>query len=341
MNRIPTVSRSSSRPVRAPSTLPVEARPGSHEHTSRLVLPAPSQPEVHLRVLVHADAAWVVEVDETTATPLARSHGWTLEELERDLGEGLWASDSRWAWGVIIDSEPAGFVLVTGLDTGDARLSIRLSQSVRGRGAGREVLRQLADHHFTETPSLTRLTGRAHEHNIPMQRAFNAAGFRMEARYSESFEQSDGRFAAEWGYALTRTDWEAGRHRTGADGYDLHGLVFELDSEAHGEEANGPAGLTVRFLQEGRRVIARYDGPDLVDGELAGVIVGDLLEYRFVHLEERREGATEQIGRGRAQLQRLKDGRLELIDSWSTNAGNTGKRLFVERRARGSLAFSP
>jgi RimJ/RimL family protein N-acetyltransferase len=288
-----------------------------------------NRPEVHLRVLVPDDAAWVVAVDEETANPLARAHDWEVGKLEAELDEGVWASVSRWAWAVLIDGRPAGFVLVHGLDEQDAQLSIRLRPTVRGRGAGREVLRQLADHHFAEAPHLNRLTGRAHEHNIPMQRAFNAAGFRMEARYRDSFQQADGRYAAEWGYALTRADWEAGRHRSGAGGYDLHGLVFELDDEAHDDD---PGTLTFRFLQEGRRAIARYDAPSIVDGELAGVLVDDLLEYRFVHLEERRDGAVQRTGRGRAQVQRRKDGRLELVDTWSADSGAHGRRLLVERR---------
>lgn len=284
---------------------------------------------MHLRVLVADDADWVVDVDEATATPLARAHGWEVGKLAAELDEGAWASDDRWAWAVLIDGRPAGFVLVEGLVEGDARLSIRLSPAVRGRGAGREVLRQLADHHFAEAPALNRLTGRAHEHNVPMQRAFNAAGFRMEARYRESFQQVDGAYASEWGYALTRGDWEAGRHRSGAAGYDLHGLVFELDDDAH---EDSPGGLTFRFLQEGRRAIARYDAHQVVDGELAGVIVDDLLEYRFVHLEEQRDRAMQRTGRGRAQVQRREDGRLELIDNWSANSGAHGRRLLVERR---------
>jgi RimJ/RimL family protein N-acetyltransferase len=288
-----------------------------------------NRPECHLRVLVPDDAEWVVSVDEATATPLARAHGWEIGKLAAELDEGIWASDDRWAWAVIIDGRPAGFVLVEGVSGGDARLSIRLSPAVRGRGAGREVLRQLADHHFSESPQLNRLTGRAHEHNIPMQRAFNAAGFRMEARYRDSFQQTDGRYAAEWGYALTRSDWEAGRHRSAADGYDLHGLVFELDDDAH-EETSEP--LTFRFLQEGRRAIARYDARHILEGELAGVLVGDLLEYRFVHLEERRDGAVQRTGRGRAQVQRREDGRIELIDTWSADSGAHGRRLLVERR---------
>ncbi len=293
-------------------------------------MPSPeNRPEVHLRVLVADDASWVVEVDEATATPLARAHGWEVGKLAAELDEGVWASDDRWGWAVIVDGRPAGFVLVEDLDQGDAHLSIRLSPAVRGRGAGREVLRQLADHHFSESHALNRLTGRAHEHNIPMQRAFNAAGFRMEARYRESFQQADGAYASEWGYALTRGDWEAGRHRSGAEGYDLHGLVFELDEEAHEES---PGGLTFRFLQEGRRAIARYDAHQVVEGELAGVIVDDLLEYRFVHLEEQKDRAMQRTGRGRAQVQRREDGRLELIDNWSANSGAHGRRLLVERR---------
>ncbi len=289
-----------------------------HDHDQR--------PEVHLRVLVPDDAEWVVSVDEGTATPLAPSHGWEVGKLRAELDEGLWASDDRWAWGVIVDGHPAGFALVRGLESGDARLSLRLSPSVRGRGAGREVLRQLADHHFSASPDLTRLTGRAHEHNIPMQRAFNAAGFRMEARYRESFQQADGRYAAEWGYALTRSDWDDGRHRAGAQGYDLHGLVFEL------EDGDDHDGLTLRFLQEGRRAIARYDAQHLAEGELAGILVRDLLEYRFVHLDESTEGTRQRTGRGRSQVQRREDGRLELIDTWSADHGAHGRRLLVERR---------
>jgi len=287
-----------------------------------------SRPEVHLRVLVPDDAEWVVAVDDATATPLAPSHGWEVGKLQAELAEGLWATDDRWAWAVIIDGQAAGFVLVRGLESGDARLSLRLSPAVRGRGVGREVLRQLADHHFSASPELTRLNGRAHEHNVPMQRAFNAAGFRMEARYRDSFQQADGRYAAEWGYALTRADWESGRHRSGADGYDLHGLVFEVEET----DTDVFAGLTFRFLQEGRRTLARYDAADVSDGELAGILFRDLLEYRFVHLDEESGRPVQRTGRGRAQVQRREDGRLELIDTWSADQGAHGRRLLVERR---------
>lgn len=325
---------------------PVDRRPASGSTTGTLAREpdAPRTPrlldrellmvsedhEVHLRVLVPDDAGWVVELDEVSGTVYANQHRWQPEKLAAELAEGVWSGDDRFAWAIIVDGVPGGFALVTGLATPDADMDIRISPRLQGRGVGREVLRQLADHHLAANEHLTRMAGRAHEHNVPMQRAFNAAGFRMEARYRDSFRQFDGTFANEWGYALTRADWESGRHRAGAAGYDLHGLALTVEEVVEGAPAYG---LLVKFLQEGRRAIARYDGHHLADGELAGVLVGDVLTYRFVHIEEpRHETSREVTGRGRARLQRRGDGRLEAVDEWEDDLGNRGTRVLVERR---------
>jgi RimJ/RimL family protein N-acetyltransferase len=308
---------------------PATPDPGANGKPEEAVVSrSPDRPHVHLRVLVPDDAEWVVDADRVASTALARTRGWQPDELAEELAEGRWANDERWGWAIVVNGEPSGFALVTDLDRPAAEIQMRILPAARGRGAGREVLRQLADHHFAATPTLHRLTGRAHEHNVPMQRVFNAAGFRMEARYRESFQQTDGRYASEWGYALTRADWEDGRHRADAHGYDLHGLSFELE-----ETVEGPAapGLLLKLLQEGRRVLGRYDARELGEGELAGILAGDLLRYRWIHLEERGEHPREQTGRGRARLQRREDGRLELVDQWSDDAGGHGRRVLLER----------
>jgi RimJ/RimL family protein N-acetyltransferase len=290
------------------------------------------RPEVHLRVLVPDDAGWVVTTDRRSATSLARPIGFVEDRLRQELEAGEWASSDRFGWAIIIDGTTAGFALVDDLDQRDAELQLRIAPKARGRGAGREVLRQLADHHFSAQPDLVRLTGRAHEHNVPMQRTFNAAGFRMEARYRESYAGGDGATASEWGYALTRSDWAAGRHRSGVTGYDLHGLSFELE-----ETIEGPVitGLLVRFLQEGRRVIGRYDADHLLDGEAGGILTADLLRYRFVHTAEDGDRAEEVLGRGRARLQRRNDGRLEIVDRWSDERGSHGERVLLQRVTTG------
>lgn len=286
--------------------------------------------EVHLRVLTAEDASWVVDLDHLATTSYAGAHDWDVEKLAAELDEGVWASDERFAWAIVVDGEPGGFALVTALAGPDAHMDIRISPQLRGRGVGREVLRQLADHHFAATDHLVRLAGRAHEHNVPMQRAFNAAGFRMEARYRDSFQQGDGALASEWGYALTRGDWQAGRHRGDEKGYDLHGLSFAVEETIEGPQSER---ILVKFLQEGRRALARYDGASVSDGELAGLLVGDVLSYHFVHVVDRPGERDQQVfGHGRARIQRRGDNRLEAVDEWDTTTGLRGVRLLVERR---------
>jgi RimJ/RimL family protein N-acetyltransferase len=284
--------------------------------------------EVHLRMPVADDAAWIVATDRGAATAFAPALGFDEATLPQLLADGDWAQDARFGWAVLIDGEPAGFALVTSEGAGDAQVVLRIAPSQRGRGGGREVLRQLADHHFAADPTLERLTGRAHERNVPMQRVFHAAGFRMEARYRDSFEQPGGTRASEWGYALTRADWSKQRHRSSAETLDLHGLTFTLEETVDGPDAPG---LVVRFLQEGRRVIARYDADELNEGELAGLLNGGVLTYRFLHHVE--DGAQVRLaeGNGIMRLQRRDDSSLELVDRWSDEEGRHGRRVLIER----------
>jgi RimJ/RimL family protein N-acetyltransferase len=303
---------------------------GHRQNTGDVVADPRERLDVHLRMLVADDATWVIDTDLASATALAPAHDWDLYGLQTELDEGKWASEQQWAWGVIVGGKPTGFVLVTDLDMPDARMTLRIHPGLRGKGVGREVLRQVAEHHFLEQPALQRLTGRAHERNIPMQRAFNAAGFRMEARYRDTLSTPDGGFASEWGYALTRADWAQGKHRSGT-GYALHGLTFRLEEVDEGPTHHG---LQVRFLQEERRVIAKYQAAHVSDGELAGILTNDLMRYRFVHTEEHPdESVREALGRGRARLQRREDGRLEIVDQWSDERGNHGRRVLVQEES--------
>jgi RimJ/RimL family protein N-acetyltransferase len=153
---------------------------------------ARARAEVHLRMPVADDADWLVAADRSASTAFALPVGFDETGLEEELASGRWASAERFAWAVLVDGEPAGFATVVREGPDDARVRLRIMPSQRGRGAGREVLRQVADHHFSDDPTLLRLTGRTHERNVPMQRVFHAAGFRMEARYRDTFEQTTG-----------------------------------------------------------------------------------------------------------------------------------------------------
>ena len=284
--------------------------------------------EVHLRMPVAADAGWLAATDRAAATAFAPPVGLEEARLNDDLADGAWASTDLFGWAVLVDGEPAGFALVRSGQAGDADVRLRIAPGRRGRGAGREVLRQLADHHFAADAGLNRLTGRAHERNVPMQRVFHAAGFRMEARYRDSFELPGGGRASEWGYALTRADWAAQRHRTSGEAPDLHGLTFAIEETDDGPDTPG---LVVRFLQEGRRALGRYDADEIPEGELAGILSGGVLTYRFLHQVEDGAELRTAEGGGIMRVQRRDDGGLELVDRWSDDDGNHGRRVLVER----------
>jgi RimJ/RimL family protein N-acetyltransferase len=290
-----------------------------------------ARPEVHLRVLVPDDAAWLVDLDQSASGRLAPAIGFVKERLTEDLEHGAWTSDDRWGWAIVVDGAPAGFALVTGMHDGDGTVQLRIGPQYRGRGVGREVLRQLADHHFAANDRLQRLVGMTHERNIPMQRAFTAAGLGMEARYRDAIQQADGSLAALWGYALTRNDWVAGRHRRRGEGYNVHGLTFAVEEVLDGPET-GSNGLTFVYDQDGRRASATFTSKVIAEGELAGILDRDVLRYRYVQVVQRR-GADplEVFGRGRARVQRSADGRLQIINEWSDEDGRHGTTLLVQR----------
>ncbi|HEX2026565.1 MAG TPA: GNAT family protein [Nitriliruptorales bacterium] len=291
-------------------------------------MPSDDRPEVHLRMLTAEDARWMVALD-AAVRGFVHPFGWEEEKLAAELEEGILASEEQVGWAVVVDGRPAGVAFARDLTSGEGVLDIRLLESVRGHGVGREVLRQLADHHFADQPTLRRLEGRTHEDNVPMQRAFTAAGFLMEARYRDSFQEPDGTLASEWGYALTRHDWEAGRHRADDHGYNLHGLTFRLENGPD-EGAHMVPGSALKFLHEGRRLLARYGGGKVSDGEAAGIILDDQIRYRFVHRYMEHEIIT---GFGQVRVQRRADGRLELIDDFQRDKdGARGHHVWVERR---------
>lgn len=295
--------------------------------------------EIRLRLLTLEDLDWVLDANQTTSSTLASSLGFDLPRLADDLDHGRWASDDRWGWAILANGHPVGFILLTDLDIGDAVLHVRLLAARRGQGIGRTVLRKVADHHFTADPDLTRIAGTVHEHNVPMQRAFNAAGFRMEARYRDWVTDAAGPPADLWAYALTRRDWDAGRHHAPA-GYDLHGLVFTVDDVLDGPTV-GSHGLTFTFLQQGRRITATFDSHQVSDGELAGILSGDVVHYRYIQDYVKIEDGSLLRGHGTLQIQSGGDGNLQLVNSWTDDDDRTGRTLLRQVGAASAMVLTP
>ena len=285
--------------------------------------------DIHLRVLTVDDAAWVLALDGDTSTDLTPAVNFDDDAFGEQLDAGEWATDDRWGWAVVVDGEPAGFATVTDMRTGTGEMQIRLRADSRGRGVGRETLRQLADHHFADVPDLQLLVGVTHEHHVPMQRAFNAAGFRLESREPNALTDGLGNRVAVWQYVLERADWEDNRHRRDQR-LDVHGLHFRLEEVLDGPRGGGP-GMTWTFRQQGRRVWATFGSRSVNEGELAGILLHDVLHYHFVQDHHRRGVGMESVsGTGQARFQTTTEGRVQVINEWQTPDGTTGSSLLVQ-----------
>lgn len=285
--------------------------------------------DIHLRMLTADDAPWVAELDADASTDLTSGVGFDAEGLADELDAGAWATDDQWGWAVMVDGAPAGFALVTEMTSGTGEMQIRLREGSRGRGVGRETLRQLADHHFADVDGLTRLVGRTHERNVPMQRAFNAAGFQLDTREHGALEDADGRPVARWSYQLTRDEWRDNRHRRDAR-LDVNGLVFGLEEILDGPTGGGP-GLTFTFWQQDRKVWATFGSQKVNEGELGGVLLHDVLHYQYVQDHHRRGVGIETVtGHGRARFQFDTEGRMQVINEWFADDGTTGSSLLVQ-----------
>lgn len=88
------------------------------------------------------------------------------------------------------------------------------------------------------------------------------------------------------------------------------------------------AGTTLRFIQKGSAVCARYDGGTIVRGCLVGEIAGSALRFRFV---QRETTGGIHSGRSECEVTSLPDGRTRIIEhfTWTSRAG-AGTNVFEE-----------
>jgi hypothetical protein len=88
------------------------------------------------------------------------------------------------------------------------------------------------------------------------------------------------------------------------------------------------AETTLRFVQKGSAVFARYSGGNVDRGCLVGRLAGSELAFRYA---QREVSGDVHGGRSRCEVTRLTDGRLRIVEhfSWETRVGS-GTNVFDE-----------
>jgi RimJ/RimL family protein N-acetyltransferase len=152
--------------------------------------------DVKLREFRPADAAAVrgwFDDRALTATLLEQREGMSEEQaagwVERAMDTG--GEDRKWAVTVDGDDEPAGFVALYGLGRQTApELGILIGDpGRRGRGVGREAIRQALAHAFEA--GAHRVYARILVDNEPSRRAFESLGFKREGLMRRHVRRGD------------------------------------------------------------------------------------------------------------------------------------------------------
>ncbi len=126
---------------------------------------------------------------------------------ERVADAGYGTDDA--AWWVEVDGQVVGTVRVELYRDTDPTIDIRLRSSHRGRGLGEPVIRETCRQVFA-LGDYRRIEGQTRCDNVAMRTVFRRCGFALEAVYRQAWPLPEGGYIDSVGYALLRSDWEAG-----------------------------------------------------------------------------------------------------------------------------------
>ncbi|PYZ97607.1 GNAT family N-acetyltransferase [Alteribacter lacisalsi] len=131
------------------------------------------------------------------------------EDIRDRVKEGVYQGNGNRTYWITAGDEKIGLIRVFDLDDPICLFDIRIKESWRGRGAGREGVEWLTGRLFRDFPELIRIEGHTRSDNIAMRRTFAAGGYVKEMYTRQSWPQG-GKLYDAVGYAVIRADWENG-----------------------------------------------------------------------------------------------------------------------------------
>ncbi|WP_418318887.1 GNAT family N-acetyltransferase [Piscinibacter sakaiensis] len=144
------------------------------------------------------------EIDVATGSADVASflaaHAWPFHTLPRlDLAAAasvpLGPPDQVRSFWISQHGKRIGVIRLLDLDDvadGSVRFDLRVAEESRGRGVGRHTVCWLTDTLFRDYPSLHRIEATTRFDNLPMRRALEANGYRLEGRLRETWPSADG-----------------------------------------------------------------------------------------------------------------------------------------------------
>jgi RimJ/RimL family protein N-acetyltransferase len=113
-------------------------------------------------------------------------------------------------WMVIGTGMRVGLIRLLDLGDDTPLFDLRIRAAYRGAGLGTAALRWLTGYLFAEFPGIRRVEGTTRQDNLAMRRTFRKCGYVKEAHYRQAWPSPGGPVYDAVGYAILRSDWQAG-----------------------------------------------------------------------------------------------------------------------------------
>ncbi len=164
---------------------------------------------VTYRRFVPAEADLLAEFLTTQDWPYHAAGAPDPAQVRDQVAAGQYDSDQVRTFWIVTDTE-AGLIRLLDLADDTPLFDLRIGVAYRGAGLGSHALRWLTAYLFTELPGIHRIEGTTRQDNWPMRRTFRKCGYVKESHYRQAWPAPDGTTHDAVGYAILRSDWQAG-----------------------------------------------------------------------------------------------------------------------------------
>ena len=166
---------------------------------------------IEYRRFVPAEADLLAEFLTTEHWPYHGPRVSDAAQIRAQAAAGYYDNDqARTFWIVTRTSAEAGLIRLMDLADDTPLFDLRIRAAYRGAGLGTHAVNWLTGYLFTAFPRLRRIEGTTRQDNHAMRRTFRKCGYVKEAHYRQAWPAPGGAIYDAVGYAVLRTDWQAG-----------------------------------------------------------------------------------------------------------------------------------
>jgi RimJ/RimL family protein N-acetyltransferase len=168
-------------------------------------------PDILYRRFFAAEADLLAEFLTTEDWPYHGAGAPDAATIREQAAAGDYDNDQTQTFWIVTGAEMrVGLIRLLDLGDDTPLFDLRVRTRYRGAGLGTVALRWLTDYLFAEFPGIRRIEGTTRQDNLPMRRVFRKCGYVKEAHYRQAWPAPDGRVHDAVGYAILRSDWQAG-----------------------------------------------------------------------------------------------------------------------------------